>query len=114
MIVCRSNKKISKEEIQKISLFCNVPSNAVIPSYDVDSIYQVPNLLSKSKLDDLVIKKLHIKPPKKKDLTKWINFEILESRAKEDVKIYIIGKYVNLKDSYKSLYEAIYLSLIHI
>ncbi len=113
VIVCRSNKKISKDEIQKISLFCNVPSNAVIPSYDVDSIYQVPNLLSKSKLDDLVIKKLHIKPPKKKDLTKWINFEILESRAKEDVKIYIIGKYVNLKDSYKSLYEAIYHAGIH-
>ena len=113
VIVCRSNKKISKEEIQKISLFCNVPSNAVIPSYDVDSIYQVPNLLSKSKLDDLVIKKLHIKPPKKKDLTKWINFEILESRAKEDVKIYIIGKYVNLKDSYKSLYEAIYHAGVH-
>ena len=113
IIVCRSNKKISKEEIQKISLFCNVPFNAVIPSYDVESIYQVPNLLSKSKLDDLVIKKLHIKSPKKKDLTKWINFEILESRAKEDLKIYIIGKYVHLKDSYKSLYEAIYHAGVH-
>ena len=113
IIVCRSNKKISKEEIQKISLFCNVPSNAVIPSYDVESIYQVPNLLSKSKLDDLVIKKLHVKSPKKKDLTKWINFEILESRAKEDLKIYIIGKYVHLKDSYKSLYEAIYHAGVH-
>jgi CTP synthase len=113
IIVCRSNKKISKEEIQKISLFCNVPSNAVIPSYDVESIYQVPNLLSKSKLDDLVIKELHIKSPKKKDLTKWINFEILESRAKEDLKIYIIGKYVHLKDSYKSLYEAIYHAGVH-
>ena len=113
IIVCRSNKKISKEEIQKISLFCNVPSNAVIPSYDVKSIYQVPNLLSKSKLDDLVIKKLHIKSLKKKDLTKWINFEILESHAKEDLKIYIIGKYVHLKDSYKSLYEAIYHAGVH-
>ena len=108
IIVCRSNKKISKDEIQKISLFCNVPSNAVIPSYDVSSIYQVPSLLSKSKLDDLVIKKLRIKPPKKKDLSKWIDFEIQESQAKEDLKIFIIGKYVNLKDSYKSLYEAIY------
>ena len=108
IIVCRSNKKISKDEIQKISLFCNVPSNAVIPSYDVSSIYQVPSLLSKSKLDDLVIKKLRIKSPKKKDLSKWINFEIQESQAKEDLKIFIIGKYVNLKDSYKSLYEAIY------
>jgi CTP synthase len=64
VIVCRSNQKISKEEIQKISLFCNVPSNAVIPSYDVKSIYQVPQLLSKSKLDDLVVKKLRIKPVK--------------------------------------------------
>ena len=113
IIVCRSNKKINKDEIQKISLFCNVPSNAVIPSYDVDSIYQVPALLSKSKLDDLVIKKLHIKTPKKKDLSQWINFEILETRAKEDVKIFIIGKYVNLKDSYKSLYEAIYHAGVH-
>ena len=113
IIVCRSNKKISKDEIQKISLFCNVPSNAVIPSYDVSSIYQVPSLLSKSKLDDLVIKKLRIKAPKKKDLSKWINFEIQESQAKEDLKIFIIGKYVNLKDSYKSLYEAIYHAGVH-
>jgi len=113
IIVCRSNKKISKEEIQKISLFCNVPSDSVIPSYDVESIYQVPNLLSKSRLDDLVIKKLHIRSPKKKDLTKWINFEILESRIKEDINIFIIGKYVHLKDSYKSLYEAIYHAGVH-
>ena len=113
IIVCRSNKKIRKEEIQKISLFCNVPSDSVIPSYDVESIYQVPNLLSKSRLDELVIKKLHIKSPKKKDLTKWINFEILESRTKEDINIFIIGKYVHLKDSYKSLYEAIYHAGVH-
>ena len=113
IIVCRSNKKIRKEEIQKISLFCNVPSDSVIPSYDVESIYQVPNLLSKSRLDNLVIKKLHIKSPKKKDLTKWINFEILESRTKEDINIFIIGKYVHLKDSYKSLYEAIYHAGVH-
>ena len=113
VIVCRSNQKISKEEIQKISLFCNVPSNAVIPSYDVNSIYQVPQLLSKSKLDDLVIKKLKIKPIKAKNLTVWENFEILESKTKEDLKIFIIGKYVHLKDSYKSLYEAIYHAGIH-
>ena len=113
VIVCRSNQKISKDEIQKISLFCNVPSNAVIPSYDVKSIYQVPQLLSKSKLDDLVVKKLRIKPVKPKDLTIWENFEILESKTKDDLKIFIIGKYVHLKDSYKSLYEAIYHAGIH-
>lgn len=113
IIVCRSNIKIKTEEIQKISLFCNVPSNAVIPSYDVESIYQVPGLLSKSKLDDLVIKKLNIKVSKKKNLTQWTNFEILESRAKEDLNIFIIGKYVHLKDSYKSLYEAIYHAGVH-
>ena len=113
IIVCRSNKKIKNEEIQKISLFCNVPTNAVIPSYDVGSIYQVPSLLSKSKLDDLVIKSLNIKSTKKKDLSKWTNFEVLESRAKEELNIYIIGKYVHLKDSYKSLYEAIYHAGVH-
>ena len=113
IIVCRSNKKIKSEEIQKISLFCNVPTNAVIPSYDVGSIYQVPSLLSKSKLDDLVIKSLNIKSTKKKDLSKWTNFEVLESRAKEELNIFIIGKYVHLKDSYKSLYEAIYHAGVH-
>ena len=113
IIVCRSNKKIKNEEIQKISLFCNVPTNAVIPSYDVGSIYQVPSLLSKSKLDDLVIKSLNIKSTKKKDLSKWTNFEVLESRAKEELNILIIGKYVHLKDSYKSLYEAIYHAGVH-
>ena len=113
IIVCRSNKKIKYEEIQKISLFCNVPTNAVIPSYDVGSIYQVPSLLSKSKLDDLVIKNLNIKSTKKKDLSKWTNFEVLESRAKEELNIFIIGKYVHLKDSYKSLYEAIYHAGVH-
>ena len=113
IIVCRSNKKIKHEEIQKISLFCNVPTNAVIPSYDVGSIYQVPSLLSKSKLDDLVIKNLNIKSKKKKDLSKWTNFEVLESRAKEELNIFIIGKYVHLKDSYKSLYEAIYHAGVH-
>ncbi len=113
IIVCRSNKKIKYEEIQKISLFCNVPTNAVIPSYDVGSIYQVPSLLSKSKLDDLVIKSLNIKSTKKKDLSKWTNFEVLESRAKEELNIFIIGKYVHLKDSYKSLYEAIYHAGVH-
>ena len=113
IIVCRSNKKIKNEEIQKISLFCNVPTNAVIPSYDVGSIYQVPSLLSKSKLDDLVIKSLNIKSTKKKDLSKWTNFEVLESKAKEELNIFIIGKYVHLKDSYKSLYEAIYHAGVH-
>ncbi len=113
IIVCRSNQKIKNEEIQKISLFCNVPTNAVIPSYDVGSIYQVPLLLSKSKLDDLVIKNLNIKSTKKKDLSKWTNFEVLESRAKEELNIFIIGKYVHLKDSYKSLYEAIYHAGVH-
>ena len=113
IIVCRSNKKIKNEEIQKISLFCNVPTDAVIPSYDVGSIYQVPSLLSKSKLDDLVIKSLNIKSTKKKDLSNWTNFEVLESRAKEELNIFIIGKYVHLKDSYKSLYEAIYHAGVH-
>ena len=85
----------------------------MIPSYDVGSIYQVPLLLSKSKLDDLVIKNLNIKSTKKKDLSKWTNFEVLESRAKEELNIFIIGKYVHLKDSYKSLYEAIYHAGVH-
>ena len=113
VIVCRSSKKISDNELSKISLFCNVSKQSVIPSYDVPSIYKVPSLLSKSKLDEIVIKKLKIKTPKKLDLKIWKNFELLESFAKEELQILIIGKYMDLKDSYKSLYEAIYHAGVH-
>ena len=113
IIVCRSSKKISDNELSKISLFCNVSKQSVIPSYDVPSIYKVPSLLSKSKLDEIVIKKLKIKTPKKLDLKIWKNFELLESFAKEELQILIIGKYMDLKDSYKSLYEAIYHAGVH-
>ena len=71
VIVCRSSMKISDNELSKISLFCNVSKQSVIPSYDVPSIYKVPTLLSKSKLDEIIIKKLKIKTPKKLNLKIW-------------------------------------------
>ena len=113
VIVCRSSMKISDNELSKISLFCNVSKQSVIPSYDVTSIYKVPTLLSKSKLDEIIIKKLKIKTPKKLNLKIWHNFEQLESSAKKEMEILIIGKYIGLKDSYKSLYEAIYHAGVH-
>ena len=113
VIVCRSSMKISDNELSKISLFCNVSKQSVIPSYDVTSIYKVPTLLSKSKLDEIIIKKLKIKTPKKLNLKIWQNFELLESLAKKEMEILIIGKYIDLKDSYKSLYEAIYHAGVH-
>ena len=113
VIVCRSSMKISDNELSKISLFCNVSKQSVIPSYDVPSIYKVPTLLSKSKLDEIIIKKLKIKTPKKLNLKIWQNFELLESLAKKEMEILIIGKYIDLKDSYKSLYEAIYHAGVH-
>ena len=113
IIVCRSSMKISDNELSKISLFCNVSKQSVIPSYDVTSIYKVPTLLSKSKLDEIVIKKLKIKTPKKLNLDIWQNFELLEKKKKKEMEILIIGKYIDLKDSYKSLYEAIYHAGVH-
>ena len=73
----------------------------------------MPTLLSKSKLDEIIIKKLKIKTPKKLNLKIWQNFELLESLAKKEMEILIIGKYIDLKDSYKSLYEAIYHAGVH-
>jgi len=107
IIICRSEKNIPKEERKKISLFCNVDFKNVIETIDVKTIYEAPISFHKEKLDERVLSYFNVKTKKIPNLSKWrkITSNVLGSR--KDVNIGIIGKYVNLKDAYKSLDEAL-------
>ncbi|MEJ5304404.1 MAG: CTP synthase [Ignavibacteria bacterium] len=104
IIVCRSEKKLPKEIKSKIALFCNVQPNEVISANDTSSIYEVPLILLKEKLDELVLEKLHLNPGKLK-IDQWINFVERIKKPEDEVNIGICGKYVELHDAYKSIIE---------
>ena len=107
IIICRSEKKIPISERKKISLFCNVNIENVIETVDVRTIYEAPISFHKEKLDDRVLSYFNIKSKKIPNLTKWKNITTKVLNTTKNVNIGIIGKYVNLKDAYKSLDEAL-------
>ena len=107
IIICRSEKKIPILERKKISLFCNVDIKNVIETIDVKTIYEAPISFHKEKLDERVLAYFKIKNKKSPNLAKWKNITSKVLSPKKDVNIGIIGKYVNLKDAYKSLDEAL-------
>ena len=107
IIICRSEKKIPIAERKKISLFCNVNIENVIETVDVRTIYEAPISFHKEKLDDRVLSHFNIKSKKIPNLTKWKNITTKVLNTTKNVNIGIIGKYVNLKDAYKSLDEAL-------
>ncbi len=107
IIICRSEREIPKIERKKISLFCNVPIANVIETIDVKTIYEAPISFHKEKLDERVLSYFNIKNKKKPNLSRWKNITSKVLNPKTDVNIGIIGKYINLKDAYKSLDEAL-------
>ena len=107
IIICRSEREIPKSERKKISLFCNVPINNVIETVDVRTIYEAPISFHKEKLDERVLSYFNIRTKKSPNLSKWKNITSRVLNPKKDVNIGIIGKYVDLKDAYKSLDEAL-------
>ncbi|MFC1808263.1 CTP synthase [Candidatus Omnitrophota bacterium] len=107
VIVCRTEKYLSKEAKEKIALFCNVDVEAVIPAVDVKSIYEVPVSLRKEGLDALIVKRLNLKC-QDKDLSQWDEVVLKPLKFPEKkVKIAVVGKYITLQDAYKSIYEAL-------
>ncbi len=106
ILFCRTERHISKEQRDKIALFCNVDREAVIEAIDVKHIYEVPLVFKKEGVDDLILKKLNIKR-EDKDLKEWrVMVDVLKNTEKE-VKISVVGKYIALPDAYKSIYEAL-------
>ncbi len=106
ILVCRTEKPITDEIRAKLALFCNVSKNCVIEAVDAESIYDVPVLMLQEKLDTRVLEKLSLKTKKKPELKKWKVFLQNLKNPKREVKIGLIGKYNELPDAYKSIYEA--------
>ena len=107
IIICRSERPIPFNQRKKISLFCNVSIDDVIETVDVKTIYEAPISFNKEKLDERVLNFFKIKTKKKVNLQPWKKITHLILNTKNKVNIAIIGKYVELKDAYKSLDEAL-------
>ena len=107
IIICRSQQSIPLDQRKKISLFCNVPIENVIETVDVRTIYEAPISFYNQKLDKQVLKFFKLKPKKRANLSPWKKITKIVLNTKKSVNIAIIGKYVNLKDAYKSLDEAL-------
>jgi CTP synthase len=106
ILLCRTEQKLSKSIKEKLALFCSVEARSVITAMDVPSIYEVPLSLEKEGLCEIVLEKMGIKP-KQPDLERWQSINQILSKPKYEVRIGIVGKYVGLKESYKSLTEAL-------
>ena len=106
VLVCRSEQELPKEEKRKIALFCSVPKDNVISMHDVDTVYSIPLLLNKQKVDEIILKKLKVKT-KKPNLNDWKRVVKSKLLPEKEVNVSFVGKYTELKDSYKSINEAL-------
>ncbi len=106
ILVCRTEHEISDDIKDKLALFCNVKREAVIQSIDASTIYDVPVLMQEEGLDTVTLKKLALPDTIEPDLTQWNEFLKRHKNPKNEVVIGLIGKYVELQDSYKSILEA--------
>ncbi len=105
ILVCRTEHKLNFDLKRKVALFCNVTPDAVIEAMDASSIYEVPLLMKEEDLDNVVLKKLEFPTKDKHDLHQWNDFVKKLEHPKKQVKIGLVGKYVELKDAYKSIAE---------
>ncbi|MDA9596953.1 CTP synthase [Flavobacteriaceae bacterium] len=107
VLVCRTEHELSGDLRKKLALFCNVKAEAVIQSIDLETIYDVPMKMLEEGLDRVVLEKLQLTPKSKLDLEHWKSFLEKYKNPKRKVKIGLVGKYVELQDSYKSILEAL-------
>lgn len=105
ILLCRCETHLDEESKDKIGLFCNVAKNAVIEALDVSTIYEVPLIFEEGGVGDLIVERLNLQTPKP-DLVEWKRFVEKVKNPRETVKIAVCGKYVGLKDSYKSIIES--------
>ncbi len=112
VLLCRADRPLPDDERRKIALFTNVVSEAVISAVDVDSIYKIPAMLHAQRLDEIVCRKLNFNPPPA-DLSSWESLIYKLEHPLREVNIALVGKYVDLTESYKSLSEALIHAGIH-
>lgn len=112
ILVCRSEQEIDESSREKIALFTNVESAAVISLPDTDSIYRIPSILGAAGLDDIVVRKFHLDVPKA-DFSEWDRVVDSQLNPEREIRLAMVGKYMDLLDAYKSLNEAIIHAGIH-
>lgn len=113
ILVLRTEHELSKDILRKVALFCNVEVDGVVQSVDVPTIYDVPLMMKKQKMDETVLRKFGMEVNTDADLTSWLSFLELQENAVEEVDIAIVGKYVELPDAYKSINEALLQAAIY-
>ena len=105
-LICRSEQELPKDEKKKIALFCSVQQNNVISMHDVKTVYSIPLLLNKQKVDEIILSKLKIKSQNPK-LSDWKRVVKASLKPEKEVNVAFVGKYTELQDSYKSINEAL-------
>ena len=105
-LICRSEQELPKDEKKKIALFCSVQQDNVISMHDVETVYSIPLLLNKQKVDQIILNKLKIKTSEPK-LSDWKRVVNASLKPQKEVNVAFVGKYTELQDSYKSINEAL-------
>ena len=112
VLICRMDRILPEDERRKIALFCNVEERAVVGSYDAESIYEIPQMLHEQGIDNIICEQLQLNI-QQADLTEWKKIVYAIKNPKHTVKIAMVGKYVDLTESYKSFTEALKHAGIH-
>ena len=113
ILVLRTEQELSDSIRHKVALFCNVSKEAVVQSIDVPAIYDVPLMLQRQRVDEIVLEKVGLPVGASIDMQQWKDFLSHKSRAVKEVKIGLVGKYVELQDAYKSIEESLLISAFY-
>lgn len=113
MLVLRTEHELNAEILRKVALFCNVSKEAVIQSVDVPTIYEVPLMLQRQRMDSIALEKLGLEVGPTPELNPWKDFLDRKKRATDMVRIGLVGKYVELQDAYKSIDESLLIASIY-
>jgi CTP synthase len=113
LLVLRTERELNENILHKVALFCNVSKDSVIQSVDVQTIYEVPLNLQRQKMDSIILQKIGLDVVPTSDMTSWKEFLNRKKYASKEVKIGLIGKYIELQDAYKSIDESLLVASIY-
>ncbi|MDH6356909.1 CTP synthase [Parabacteroides sp. PF5-9] len=113
VLVLRTERELRSDLLRKVALFCNVAEDSVMQSIDMPTIYEVPLVLQRQKMDEIILRKVGLDTNTNSDMKQWREFLDLKLSAKDSVKIGLVGKYVELQDAYKSIDESLLQAAIY-
>ena len=113
VLVLRTERELNENLLHKVALFCNVSKESVIQSIDVPTIYEVPLNLQRQKMDSIILQKTGLEVGPTPEMTSWKDFLSRKKNASKEVKIGLVGKYVELQDAYKSIDESLLVASIY-